>query len=257
MSPRPAEAEKRIRTSEWPLIAAAFLYIAAYSVFVLMPDSTLRGAAEVAMIAIWVLFAADYLIRLSAAKQRRRWFARHLPDLAIVALPMLRPLRLLRLIVIFHRLQISVGKTLHGRLAAYAAASAALLIYIASLAVLDAERGAEGAEITTYGDAIWWSIVTVTTVGYGDTVPVTGPGRVIAVLLMLGGIGLIGVITGLLASAIVKRVSEGDGTDENASRAQVEHVDQRIGALEQRISELTGLLAARPASPGGAGNTEP
>ncbi|MCW4355598.1 potassium channel family protein [Hoyosella sp. YIM 151337] len=260
-SSAPNSAE-RIHASEWVLIASAFVYIGAYALIVLMPDSALHLPAQLTMIAVWVVFVVDYLMRLAGAERRGRWFVRNLPELAIVLLPMLRPLRLLRLLIIFHRLQASVGRTLHGRLAAYAVASATLLIFMASLAVLDAERGAADAEITSYGDAVWWSIVTVTTVGYGDTVPVTAGGRLIAVLLMFGGISLIGVITGLLASTIVKRVSEEDEANENATRAQVDHVDARIGELKNLIGELTRELAdARqasaapkqaPASPGAA-----
>ncbi len=62
-------------------------------------------------------------------------------------------------------------------------------------------------EFTTYGDAFWWAIVTMTTVGYGDLAPVTPFGRVVASLLMLTGIGLIGVITGAYASLFTEEVS--------------------------------------------------
>jgi voltage-gated potassium channel len=77
------------------------------------------------------------------------------------------------------------------------------LIYTASLAVLDKERYQPGATITSFRKAIWWSITTVTTIGYGDVYPVTNTGRVIAILLMIGGISLVGVVTASLASWII------------------------------------------------------
>ena len=67
-----------------------------------------------------------------------------------------------------------------------------------ALAVYAVERDAPGSRMNTFGDAIWWACVTLFTVGYGDIFPVTTPGRVYAVLVMLGGIAIIGV-----ASAIV------------------------------------------------------
>ncbi|GGC69704.1 ion transporter [Hoyosella rhizosphaerae] len=233
-----------IPASEWPLIGAAFVYLVAYSVIVLAPDASLGGVPQLLMVVVWVVFAIDYFARLIVAEQRVRWFFTHLLDLAVVVLPMLRPLRLLRLVVVVHRLQISVGRTLQGRVATYAAGSSVLLIYIASLAILEAERGAPGTEITSFGDALWWAIVTVTTVGYGDITLMTTGGRFIAVLLMFGGISLIGVITGLMASAIVNRVAENDDSQQAATRAQVRSVDHRIADLEGRIADLTRAIEA-------------
>src|SRR5450759_4660981 len=78
--------------------------------------------------------------------------------------------------------------------------STSLILFVASLAVLDAERGAKSATITTFGDALWWAMTTVTTVGYGDRYPITTQGRFIAGGLMLGGIALLGIVTASLAS---------------------------------------------------------
>lgn len=127
---------------------------------------------------------------------------------------------------------------------AYTAFSVVLLIYVASLAILDAERDRPDSKITTFGDAVWWSITTVTTVGYGDLSPVTGVGRVIAVLLMLGGISLVGVVTATLASWIIQRVAEEDSANQAATAAQIDAVraelDERIDTLSQEIQRLNG-----------------
>jgi voltage-gated potassium channel len=72
--------------------------------------------------------------------------------------------------------------------------------------VLDAEQDASGANITTFGDALWWSATTVTTVGYGDLFPVTTTGRFVAVALMLVGIACIGAITAGVAAWLVAQV---------------------------------------------------
>lgn len=100
------------------------------------------------------------------------------------------------------------GGSLRGRVAVYVAGATVLVLFVASLAVLDAERGAKSATITTFGDALWWAMTTVTTVGYGDRYPITAEGRFIAGGLMLAGIALLGIVTASLASWLVDKVRE-------------------------------------------------
>lgn len=238
--PRLQSWEKR---TEWPLAAVAGLFLLAYSVQVLgQPQGELRGALDVGTTIAWAIFLVDYLVRLVLAADRGRWFLRHLPDLAIVALPFLRPLRLLRLLVLFGVLQKAVGGAIRGRVIVYTAFSVVLLIYVASLAILQTERSEPESKITTFGDALWWSITTVTTVGYGDLSPVTGIGRLIAVLLMLGGISLVGVVTATLASWIIQRVAEEDTANQAVTAAQIETFKLD---MEERFEALSAELRRR------------
>jgi voltage-gated potassium channel len=155
-------------------------------------------------------------------------------DLAIVALPFLRPLRLLSLAMVVDVFQRAVGDTIRGRVIVYTVFGAVVMIYAASLAILDIERHVPGAHITSFGDALWWSI---TTVGYGDLTPVTGGGRVVAVVLMIGGISLVGVVTATLASWIVQRVAEEDTTNQAATRAQIEELREEIQRLAKLVTD--------------------
>ena len=118
----------------------------------------------------------------------------HIPDLLVIALPFLRPLRLLRLVALLRIMNRSAAGSLRGKVAIYATGGVLLLVFIASLAVLDAERGKPGSNIENIGDALWWALTTVTTVGYGDQFPVTDQGRMVAAALMLCGIALIGMV---------------------------------------------------------------
>lgn len=231
------------KNAERPLAVVAVIFLAAYSIQVLaQPHGALHTALEVGTTIVWAAFLIDYLVRLSLATDRLRWFFRHLLDLAIVALPFLRPLRLLRLLVLFAALQKAIGGAIRGRVIIYTAFSAALLIYVASLAILETERSHPDSSIKTFGDAVWWSITTVTTVGYGDLSPVTGVGRVIAVLLMIGGISLVGVVTATLASWIVQRVAEEDTAGQALTAAQVDALRIDVTQRMDKISEDIGRL---------------
>ena len=80
-------------------------------------------------------------------------------------------------------------------------------MFFLALATLQAERDAPGANIVTFGDAIWWAIVTIATVGYGDLYPVTPLGRFYAVLLMAGGIAIVGTASATIISYLNERVA--------------------------------------------------
>jgi voltage-gated potassium channel len=81
------------------------------------------------------------------------------------------------------------------------AAAAGVLVFIAALTTLDAERDAPDTHMRTLADSLWWAVTTVTTVGYGDTFPVTGTGRLVAAALMLVGISVPGATTATPAAA--------------------------------------------------------
>ncbi len=106
---------------------------------------------------------------------------------------------------------------------------AATGIVVASAAlVLNFEQHAKGSNIHNFADALWWAVVTVTTIGYGDHYPVSAGGRGVAVVLMLVGIGLIGVLTATVASFFIERQSA--------------DADERLDAMQSQLDEIEGLL---------------
>ena len=184
---------------------------------------------------VWAVFVAEYLIRLYLAPRRWHFITHHLIDLAVVALPVLRPLRALQLLRLLslaragvvlanalHRVRdILTHRGLHLVLLAVLG-----IIAVCSVLELVFERNAPGATIHTFGDALWWAIVTVTTVGYGDVAPVTAGGRGVAVVLMLVGIGLIGTLTATVASYFVE-----------------EQADKEKDELTERLDRIEAMLA--------------
>lgn len=228
------------KRTEWPLLAVAILFLVAYSVQVIMDLPPQQDDfLEMVVWAAWGLFGIDYLANLVLAKNRTHWFFHNIHELLILVLPVLRPLRLLRLVTLLKVLHRTAGRSLRGRVLTYVLSAAVLVSYVGAVAILDAERGAEGSNITNFGDALWWALVSITTVGYGDHFPVTVAGRLVAVGLLLGGIALLGVITAAVASWLVEAVSI-EGADE--AEATQEALRQEVAKLTEQVQRLTDLL---------------
>jgi voltage-gated potassium channel len=202
---------------DWPLTIAAIVFLVAYSVTVIvdLPLAAHEVLRWVILIS-WVLFPVNYLVEIVLAEHPWHWVRRHPVNLVFVLLPLLRPLRLLRVIAHSSLFQQSAGTAFRARVLVYLAGAAVLVTYIAALAVLEAERGAPNANITSFGDSLWWAAVTITTVGYGDFTPVTLRGRLIATTLMLGGVAVLGVLTATLSSWIVQRVADAEAQRQNS-----------------------------------------
>ncbi len=136
------------------------------------------------------------------------------------------------------------------RIIVYGAGSAAILIYLSALGVLDAERYAQNANIKSFEDAIWWACVTVTTTGYGDFTPVTGAGRVIGVTLMFGGLVLLGVTTAILGSLMMEVATR--HTNPNtapATTGQVHQVYNQVRYLQTMVDPKAANSHGAPGDP--------
>jgi voltage-gated potassium channel len=225
------------RATHWPLIVAGLAWLIAYS------WKSISDAQGSEAIVVWtvigltyVVFVVDYVVRLALARPRGAWFRGHLLDLAIVLIPMLRALRLLRVLTAMTFGRQTAGTALRSRIAIYGAGASLLVIYLCALAVLDVERGSPGANIGNFGEAMWWAFVTATTVGYGDFYPVTALGRIWAVGLMVGGIAILGTVTATVSSWVIEKAARGRDDDEPATRGQVRALVQQVTQMHQELA---------------------
>jgi voltage-gated potassium channel len=207
----------------------------------------LPPTAEAALLAldwfIWAAFALDYAVRLALTPHRWQFIRRQWPDLVIVVVPFLRPLRiarsaralralrLARLVALLTRINREARRLVVRHRLHYAVLITGVVVLAAAGTVfLVEERG--GGTIDSFGDALWWAATTVTTVGYGDTFPVTPAGRGIAVALMIAGIAFFSLLTANIAAFFVER-TPGD----NAESTKLDEILQRLDAIEAQLRE--------------------
>jgi len=162
---------------------------------------------------ISVIFLADFAARLRKARSARLYFFQGLGWLDLVScVPFLRLARVVRILRVIRKLRADGGMSsvLHDLGQARASSSLLLVVFIAILvwefgseAILAVEARAPDGNIKSASDALWYSLVTMSTVGYGDRYPVTNLGRVIGSLIIIVGVGLFGTLTGFLANAFL------------------------------------------------------
>ena len=226
-----AEWEERSST---PMFVASVLYLLAFAAPIMSTriQEPYDGYLNIIQMILWGLFAADYCIRLYLAPRRLYFITHNLMNLAIVLLPAWRIVSFLAMIHLTTNRQYKRLSELAVKLFGYTA----IFIIMFALAIYSVESSEPGAMIRDLPTAYWWTFTTLATVGYGDVYPVTGIGRVIAVVVMLYGVGMVAVATGALASWIIEKIGGREEQEYPATKADVDD-------LRQEISELRALLA--------------
>jgi voltage-gated potassium channel len=222
------------RATELPmlLLAVAFLVVfAIQEVVELTPEWEV--AVEATSWMIWAAFAFELIVKVYLAPDRRRYLITHWMDVITVLVPFLRPLRLLRLVVVGIRFWTEARTVLRERTFGVIGTASILAVGTAALLVYLAERGGDGT-IQTFADALWWAAATITTVGYGDVYPKTPAGRGVAVILMLIGISLFGLLTARVAAFFVE-------IDDRAENDRFDEILRRLDRIESPRDSPPGL----------------
>ena len=206
------ERLKRIeRATELPMLALALLMV---PLLILPLTTDLSAQADqwflIGDYAIWAAFTIEFGAKLLVAPRRLAYIRTHPLEAAMVVVPFLRPLRLMRL---FMLLRLAVALGLNTRLirrfflrrgTGFVLACLLIAVIGGGTLVFIAEHNHASSQITSIGDSYWWAVVTMTTVGYGDYAPVTPVGRGVAGFLMLFGIAALSVTTASVATLMVR-----------------------------------------------------
>ncbi|MFE9770552.1 potassium channel family protein [Streptomyces sp. NPDC005931] len=238
MKEQPARIRWEQQTQR-PLLGLAVAFAVAYAVPIVRPDAGEDVVAACAAVEwmVWGAFALDYGVRVALAERRLEFVRAHWLDLCAVLLPLIQPLRLLRLVSTLLLVGQRARMASQIRLTTYVAGCVVGLMMFGSLAVLSVERDSPDGNIRNLGDAVWWSFTTMTTVGYGDHAPTTGLGRVLAVGLMLAGIALLGVVTANIAAWFIARF-EKDDLEERRQTEAIELLTEEVRALRAEVAAL-------------------
>jgi voltage-gated potassium channel len=225
------------RITEIPMLLLALAYIPVFIVSY-MPDvsPSTHEAARIAEYLIIAAFAAELLVKLVVAERKIAFLRSHWLDVVIVLLPFLRPLRFLevaRVLPFLLRGAAGLRRILGPYHGVYVLLIGSLAVFIAAIAVAVFEERANG-QIQGFGDALWWAIVTITTVGYGDVAPVTLEGRIVAALLMVVGIALFSILTAGIAAFFVETTEDASHTEQDDRLIEVL---TKLEAIEKRIEE--------------------
>ncbi|MFE6963722.1 potassium channel family protein [Agromyces sp. NPDC057679] len=233
------------RRTTVPLVVLGVVFIVAYTIYVLAPWIP-RGPGSplfIALLVAWLVFVVDVVVRISLTPRGGRWaFIRTHPiDVLSAIVPLFRAFRVLALLRNVPYLQRRSGAAVRANIIIYGSTYAVVFVYFIALATLQAERNAPGATITTFGDAIWWAIVTIATVGYGDMYPITAEGRFYAVFLMFGGVAIVGTASATIISYIGERVgrahSRHDGAQSEAAEAAEAAIEAPGRAIQDAIED--------------------
>ncbi len=213
---------------------------------------------------ICVIFLFDFFWNLSASRPKRAYFLDRrgwldllgsVPSLGVFKFTaLLRLARLSRLARISRLLRGQNKRELiddvvknRGRYAAFITVLLAFLVLsLASILVLQFESKSPDANITTGGQALWWAVVTITTVGYGDYFPVTAAGRITGVFVMFAGVGIIGALASILASILVPQqpAQESDEVDivtaEPSIQQALVEIRSELAAIRRSMSDQRG-----------------
>jgi len=204
------------RKSAWPLVALSLVYTFVYvfPIFAYPLNAAAADTCHVLEYVIWAIFIVDYAIQFQLAASKKIFLRSEWLALVFVVVPFFRPIRAIRGVVLLRQASTRPRDATLLSIPWIIGSMAILMMLIMAAAELNVERFAPGGNIKTVGDALWWSLVTVTTIGYGDRYPVTAEGRMIATILIVFGIGIIGSMTGYFASWILRQTQTPARTEE-------------------------------------------
>jgi len=265
MTQSPASPRRRSIAYNIFILALTIIALIIMVVMLLPLDDATIGLLQFYDNLICLIFLIDFFLNLKAAPKKSEYFIKDrgwldllgsIPSLGVVFKysGLFRLARISRLARITRLLRgEEKGKIIRDVLenrSHYTAVVTILLTIIilaaSSVLVLQFESGSPDAKILTGRDAFWYSIVTITTVGYGDFYPVTSGGRITAIFIMIVGVGIIGVLASLLSSLLIGSPSSTEEADK-PDTSLVSNIEFEITALKNEMAAIRQLLESKSA----------
>jgi voltage-gated potassium channel len=225
------------RRFEWPMVIAALLVIP----LLVIEESDFGEPWDTIGVILdwgtWLAFVTEFVVMMVVTPRPSAWIRRHPIDAAVVFLTppflpfagarlfrLLRVLRLLRLFTLRDLLSLEGIR--------YAALTVVLVVLVGGAAFAAVEKD----QSLSAWDGIWWAVVTLTTVGYGDISPATDEGRVLALIVMATGIGFVALLTAFVADRFIRQPVEEEVEERDEELAgELRAIRQRLDALERRL----------------------
>lgn len=230
--------EEKTKQEWWLAYEITLVTLAFVSVLFIWTDNTVLLVIDRF---VWLVFFADVVVRFIAADKKWTYVKKNPFDI-IAAIPLDAIFQTARIVRLFRVLRFfAISRKYFGTIYSIIKTNGLdLVLSVAFILIFGAAIVAKEFEpsITSYMDGVWWSVVTTTTVGYGDISPATGVGRIVAVILMLVGIGLIGMITSSITTFFLK---DGERKDEtvNFIQKQLDHFDE---LSDKEVNRLIAML---------------
>jgi voltage-gated potassium channel len=191
------------KASNIPLAVLGIAYLAVYSLQVIYRENiALVSQLELVSITIFLIFTSDVVFRFVASTSPVNFTKQNWLEILAITLPFLRMLRVFRAVIAIRGIKGFFQNRINAT-GAYILLLVPLTWFTGAIAVLDAESSNPNALITNLREALWWSLSTITTVGYGDRYPTTLEGELVAAVLMITGIALFSAGAGMFASWIL------------------------------------------------------
>ena len=235
---------QRLNPWDWfvLIVAVVALLLVLLETFLHIPANLLPLLRDIDRLSC-LIFLADIIVRW----RREKWAASFwrwgwidllasIPfDPAFRSLQAIRIYRFIRFIRVMKKLNtLTSGTSLNEKLLALPGI-AVVMVFFSTMLMVEVERNAPNATIKTGGDALWWALTTVTTVGYGDTYPVTTEGRIIASVMMLIGIALFGSMSAIVTS---KLILPKETRDHEELRHEIRSLHEEIRELRRHLPDL-------------------
>lgn len=206
--------------SEWesrtniPMALLGLVYLACYSAEVVFSDySNLVFFLEIVSQIVWLIFLLDLIVRFFAAKKFGKFLKKNWLEVISLLLPFVRFLRVFRAVLALRAIK-RFSSNRASATGLYVLMLVPLTWFTGAVAVLDAETASPGGSITNLREALWWSLATITTVGYGDKYPITLEGQLIAAVLMIAGISLFSAGAAMFATWMLAGPKNADTVEE-------------------------------------------